>query len=38
MHLHWVHRSRLDYKALDYSTFLEPAEPRFVGLGYGQEQ
>jgi hypothetical protein len=38
MYWHWVHTSRLDYKALDYSTLLEPAEPRFIWLGYGQGQ
>ena len=38
MYWHWVHTSRLDYKALDYSTRLEPAEPRFIGLGYGQDR
>jgi len=38
MYWHWVHTYRLDYKALDYSTRLEPAEPRFIGLGYGQDR
>jgi hypothetical protein len=38
MYWQWVHTSRLDYKVLDYSTRLEPAEPRFIGLGYGQDR
>jgi hypothetical protein len=38
MYWHWVHTSRLDYKALDYSTRGKIAEPRFIGLGYGQDR